>query len=243
LNEAETRAEHQTTSTWETLLEIGFAEVPGGLIYDLGDLELKAIIGPNRAFQDVVWFSGVMASSRKISHIEFQLPLFVESRDQCLGWLTWELDKYGDSGELLPLRDAEWLHQGRKYRHLLPHERSRIAYEARPKCSAETDWLKLALKTLARYVAEVEDHIAVEVGFDGNTLSFQIGDKSIILVASGEAWPSRYWLPAERLKSLPKRLRRPIEWIGIWNEQLSIGRYQYTGLVEIIQHKTEGLTP
>ena len=240
MNEAETRAEQQTTSTWETLLEIGFAEAPGGLVYDFGNLELKAFVGPNRVFQNVVWFMGVMAPSHSISDIEFQLPLLAESRDQCLSWLTWELDKYGDREVFLPESDVQWLHEGRRHRHLLPWERSRVAFDGRPKCHVDTDWLKLALKTLSRYLEEADDNIAVEVGFDGSALSFKIEDERIVLVASGAAWPSRYWLPAERLKSLPKRLRRPTEQIDVWNDRLSIGRNQFTGLAEINHEKTEG---
>lgn len=240
--------ENKTIATWNVLRDFGFAvdssvmsDAMPGLSYDFGNFKLSACSCMNLRFADVVLFTGCLASPRSISEVQFEIPQFVESRELCAAWIVWHLDGYADGRIFQPMREVAWLHEGRNYKHLLPWERERVnrereqeEYRARPHCTAQRDWLRLALKTLKEYLAKAEDVEPVEIGFDGKVLSFRLAGNVVVLAAEGSPWPTSFTLPAGKLRPLPKRLMSADIDVSVWRSRLNIDGSRYDGIVEVV---------
>ena len=136
-------------NTRELLLSLGFVEDPNvisddppGLSFDFGNLKLEASHVVNRWFQPIVLLSGIMASAGTLAAVECQLPREFESREHGIAWVTWCLDNHSDRA-FVPKRPVPWLSEGRAHRHLLPWERDRAGYQARPQCWVQRDFARL----------------------------------------------------------------------------------------------------
>jgi hypothetical protein len=130
-------------ATWDVLKEFGFQEdatvnplAPPGLSFDFGNFKLSACRVTNRWFADIVLFTGILSSSRNLTHVDFEIPQFVESKEQCAAYLVWFMDKLADGGIFQPTRETDWLSLGRAQKHLLPWERKREAREPSPPSKA-----------------------------------------------------------------------------------------------------------
>lgn len=232
--------EAEPIATWVVLQEFGFtpetsiySNLRPGLEYDFGKFTLSAALVMNRHFVDVVHFSGVIASSESIGEVEFEMPLLVESREQCAAWIAWHLAKFHQARVYRRGQFPAWLYQGAQQKHLLPWVRDMEEYRARPQCSAEREWLKLALRSLARYLTNIEDTELLEVAFDGDVLSFRLPGNQIVLAAKGAPWKSRFSIPAGKLRRLPKRIMSEYVEVSVWRSRLNIGRHSYDGVVEV----------
>jgi hypothetical protein len=101
-----------TTATWEMLLDLGFQ--PGEnkeRFYDFGDYKLFA--GPpgldwRRAIHAVP-FHGGWTTHRTWAWVEFDLPIEMESREQCTAFLAYYLDRYNCDGCFNPKVPTPWL--------------------------------------------------------------------------------------------------------------------------------------
>ena len=100
--------------------------------------------------------------------------------------------------------------------------------------------MKLALKTLAHHLAEVEDTEPVVIGFDGKVLLFRISGNLVVLAAEGSSWMSYFSLPAGKLRSLPKRLNSVNVEVSVWRSRLNIDRFRYDGIVETAWNSKQG---
>jgi hypothetical protein len=228
-------------STWEVLLALGFVEdqtvisdrTPG-LRFDFGNCKLSAGQCLSRRFVPVVYLSGVIADERSIREVAGELPLQFESAELALAWLVYGLDG-GASAGFTPTIAPPWLAEGRQLRHLLPRERYRAAYDARPHCYVQRNWVRLALKTLAEQLANVDDDTAVTIQFDGSVLTFCCAKKSIPMVAEGLAWTALYSIRAGALRQLPKRLMREWVEVSIWDSTLWIGNWRFSGATAVGQ--------
>ena len=60
-------------------------------------------------------------------------------------------------------------------------------------------------------------------------------NQSIIVQASGGAWPCRYNVPAKYLRERPKRLMNSLVNVSIWQDRLIIDRYRYPEVTENLE--------
>lgn len=228
-------------STWDVLLALGFVEdqtvisdrTPG-LSFDFGNCKLSAGQYLNRWAIPVVYLSGVIADKRSVGEVGGELPLQFESAEQGLACLVFCLDG-GASAGFTPAITPAWLAEGRRLRHLLPWERERAAYAGRPHCYVQRDWVRLALKTLADQLGNVDDDTAVTIQFDGSVLTFRCAEKTIPMVADGLAWTVLYSIRAGALRRLPKRLMRERVEVSIWDSTLRIGHSCFGGAIAVHQ--------
>jgi len=75
--------EADTMSTLDVLLDLGFepfADPLPGLRFDFGNFELRARQLINLKFQEVVAFSGVLATPRTVREVAFDIPPRIASR-------------------------------------------------------------------------------------------------------------------------------------------------------------------
>ncbi|MDP2646515.1 MAG: hypothetical protein Q8P24_16370 [Desulfobacterales bacterium] len=227
-------------AAWNILRDLGFVEDASvlsdtmpGLSFNFGKFKLKASLAMNMSFQKVVLFTGVLASKRSVSEIQFEMPQLMRSREQCAAWIAWNLDQCADDKVFQPVQEVAWLSEGRKHQNLLPQYVDLTAYKARPCCLVQRDWLRLALKALRDQISIEDDTALLEVGFEGGVLSFRCGGKVVALPAEGHPWTLRYTVPAGKLRKLPKRLMETQIDISIWDSRLTIGHWCYGGVMEM----------
>lgn len=180
----------------------------------------------NRNFQEVVSLSGVVATPRKMSAISHEMLPDIETRDEVAAHIGWALRNCITDLPNLP----GWLHTGVQNRSLLPWEQGRAAYEARPRCSIDREWFKLALKTLSAALQDNSPDADQQVAwsFDGEILRVRFGLVSIPIPATGHSWPSSYSVQATKLANLPKQFRSPSVEVSIWRDRLTLGNRQYS---------------
>lgn len=226
--------EREVVSTWELLKELGFHagtnpnSVPDReLEIDFGNLTLSASLSMSRYFQPVVQLTGIIATRRTLAKIDDQLPLELESRELGIAILVWCLDQAGD-GEFVPLKPFQFIAEGRLNRGLLPWERERAAYAARPYCSVARQWMRLALRTLGENLIECDAGTVCTFSFDGSALTIRCGEKPIIVAAEGVRWNETYSVKVEKPTSLPTRLMRDPVGISVFDGFLTIGNRRYT---------------
>ncbi|WP_137805888.1 hypothetical protein [Pseudomonas sp. G(2018)] len=188
-----------------------------GYFYDFGNFRLEAVQLTNQYFRQVFVFSGVIANTRSLRMINFQLPVEVESFEQGVALIA-----HGLGADFVPDVPTSWLTDGRSWASHLPGVRERIAYSARPHCVVEKDWFRVALRKLLDIGGSTEADALVSIGFDGEVLRFSCNGKVVICPATGSSWDETYSIRATQLEHLPKRLRDWVD-VSIWKDRLTIG--------------------
>ncbi|MDA1054538.1 MAG: hypothetical protein O3C40_29245 [Planctomycetota bacterium] len=231
-------------ATWDVLLELGFVPVADpmpGLVFDFGNLTLRATSLINLQFAEVVAFSGVLATPQTVAEIDFEMPRRIASRERCAAWIIWYMDQAAKGGVFHPGREVGWVAEGRQHEHLLPwvieqarREQRKAQYEARyharAYCIIARNWARLALNTLAGYLDKVSDETPVVFFFKDSVLTIRCNLEVIALAGSGDDWEKRYAIEAGQLRQLPKRLvDRHVE-VKILDERLFIGYQFYSGI-------------
>lgn len=233
-------------ATWDVLRSLGFqldatviSDQNPGLSFDFGNFKLSACSVKNKWFADIVLFTGILPTRRTLTQLDFEIPRFVESKEQCAAYIAWFLDRSADGGTFQPAKETDWLPLGRTQKRLLPWEREREArekddekYRTRPQCTVQREWLKLALKSLAHSLSQSAETDFVQITFDGEVLRFQLAKNLIVLPAEGSPWRSCFALPAGKLISLPKRLMAESINVSVWQCQLYIDRSKYDGVTK-----------
>jgi hypothetical protein len=86
-------------STHAALQALGFRSEPKvyseqetGLSYDFGSFQLTAARMMNLQMREAWHLSGLIATSRSVAQIEFEMPLQVDSAEQCAAWIAWALE-------------------------------------------------------------------------------------------------------------------------------------------------------
>lgn len=228
--------EDTSIATWALLPALGFhpdaevlSDVNPGLSCDFGNFRLSASYITNMSFQAVVLFTGAVSTPRAVSEIHFEMPRYVTSREQCAAWIVWHLVQFS----ILPAREYAWVAEGKHHQNLLPWVIDLVTYEARPQCTVQRPWMRLALRNLAEYLATLDDGALVELGFDGSVLSIRCGGKVVALPAEGKPWATHYMIPAEKLRHLPGRLMHERIGVSVWDSKLLIDRWVYEGVLEV----------
>lgn len=219
-------------ATMDVLRDFGFEPNRGpdygfdeSLVFDFGNFKLDADLGLNRHFRKVVFFSGNWSTGREMGLIEFELPCKVESRELCAALIAYRI---GDAPA-----EAGWLSEGRQNQDLLPWKIELAAYNARPHCTVQRDWLRLALRTLASQLASMGDEAPVLLDFKDRVLSILCAGKVIALPGEGASWTHQVMIPAGNLRHLPKRLLNKEVSVAVWESRLSIDRCSFAGVVEV----------
>lgn len=230
----------ETILTWDLLKDLGFQPDDEHhhkwgpvLSFDFGNYKLSAFCGmAKRGFAEVVVLDGVWANRRTISLSLDEMPLCVTSREQGIAWIVWCLDKEAPGKVFHPEHWVEWLAEGRQHRYLLPWEVDMASYNARPHCNVQRNWMRLALKNLAKLLVNTDDTTVVEFSFDGSVLQIRCFGEVVAMSASGKAWGTQFFIPAGKLRRLPKRLTQDHVEVSVHKGQLHIGPSSFEGARE-----------
>lgn len=219
--------------TWDLLRSLGFeddsealSEGGPGLSFDFGNLKLSARRVMGKSFSEVLLLTGVLETRRRIAKICDEMLPTIESREQGIALLAFFVDKATRMG-LDPQIVPNWLADGRKYRTLLPWEKERAEYAARPHCLVHRDWTRLALKTLTPHLNAAQDDAVVSFSFDGATLTMRCGTTTVPLPAEGKPWSQSYAVRAGSLRHLPKRFMGARFDVGVWKSRLTLEKWSY----------------
>lgn len=228
----------ETIITWDLLQSLGFCDkgdyfgVTPALSLDFGNFKLLAGRSVSKGFAEVVAFSGALKIPRTIGEVFFEMPLQVKSREQGVAWIVWNLDQASNGKIFHPTRNIDWVAEGRQHRYLLPWEVDMAAYNARPHCDVQRDWMRLALKNLAKLLVNTDDASAVEFSFDGSVLMIRCLGQVVAISAFGKAWTTEFMIPAGKLRYLPKRLMQDSVQVSIYKGRLEIGSSSFDGVME-----------
>lgn len=222
----------KSIATWDALLRLGFLQTDDfsgspSLVFDLGNFKLKATRMTNLYLKDVVSFNGLVSTARTIASIEFDMPLQVDSKEQCAAWIAWHLNKN------LPLREkliqnskADLLVIGLQNQETLPWLQESEAYRVRPQCSVERGWFRQALKTIKVNVSDAAPNSKITITFDGRVLSFFGGNWITPIPALGESWSEEYEIAVSDFY-FPARLMQETIHISVWKQCLTLGNRLY----------------
>jgi hypothetical protein len=236
-----------TTPTWNLLPSLGFepdstvvfSDILPGLSLDFGNFKLSAVAVTSPYSGEIVSFSGILATPRTLAEIHFELPRRMESLKQCAAWIVWNLDQHSGCGPFRPARHVGWIDEGRQNRRLLPWVLSSAEYEARPQCTVQRDWLRLALKTLGQHVASLPDNAIVVFSFDGSVFSIRCDKRVIAFPADGRPWTVCFKVEAKTLRQQSKRrLMQELVGVAIWKSRIEFGPWRYEGTVEPLNGKS-----
>jgi len=199
------------------------------IIFDFGILKLKATACMNLSCQQIVLFSGVIATPRTISEVHFELPQKVESVKLCAALIAWNLDQFS---EFRNIHHIDWLEDGRRNKTLLPWVKDLAAWNACPKCIVDRAWLRLALNKLGDHIASLPDDAKVAFTFDGSVFSIRFNGEVLALAGRGTRWTVGFSVRAGKLRRLPKRLMDERIQISIWRSHIRFGNHIYSGILE-----------
>lgn len=211
--------------TRDLLVSLGFMPVTDeytdqqpGYRYDFGNMVLRAKQIANLQLHPTMQFSGRWATPDRIGTIDFALLLEVESYEQGVAILAFNI---GD--DFTPSRSTPWLEQGRAWEAHLPGKREMRLFRARPQCHVEADWFRVAAKKL-RLIGETADQTkSCTVSFQDGVLKFDLSDTAVAMPATGSPWPMKFHLKAAALVHLSKRTPPIGVGLGVWQGRMTIG--------------------
>ncbi|MBI5771341.1 MAG: hypothetical protein HZA93_26440 [Verrucomicrobia bacterium] len=223
--------------TWDLLKGLGFqpdesvfSDIRPGLSFDFGNFKLSASAVLSRRFEEVVLFTGVLATARSLAEVQFEMPRQIESREKCAAWVAWNLDQAAGGG-FDPANEVAWLKIGRANLGLLPWYFDRHAYETRPSCSMEREWARPLFKKLKLILAELPDDALVRFSFDGEVLKIRANQIVLAAPASGAPWQNSYVATRATFPMLPRRLTRDPVTFSIWNGHLEMANWRFGTVV------------
>jgi hypothetical protein len=108
--------------------------------------------------------------------VDFEMPLEVESLEQGTAWVA-----YGVGEGFRPLHPTPWLEDGRAWHDRLPWVRRLEEYKARPTCSVEKDWFKVAAKKLRPLAGAASESDLLWFAFNGEPLKI-VGCGTAVIV-------------------------------------------------------------
>ncbi len=222
-----------SSSTLETLLELGFEDRPPeiqispasrwmvpehirspvvSVCYRFDNFDLVASPMTKRSGQEVVQLNGVIETPRSWTEVQGEIPADLRSASEAAAFVSYALQFQRSKLEPLP----EWFIEGERNRDIVyartdPEglERRR-AYEAAPKCFIEREYARPLRRILSREISRLLDEESVEMtfSFDGQVLSIERQGHTERVVASGDSWPSQYRVVVTPESKLPARFNR-----------------------------------
>ena len=224
-------------STHAALQALGFRfepkvypELETGLSYDFGDFQLTATRVMNLQVREAWHLFGLVAASRSVIQIEFEMPLQVDSAEQCAAWIAWALEHQLCNERLIASLNQELVILGLQHQSTLPWVRQQAAYAAHPNCWVERSWMRLLFKTLAGHVSKDDPDDRISIRFDGAVLSFHGQDWTIPVPASVNAWIATYIIKVRDFSSFPVRLMKTEIGVSVREDNLIIGNRLYRGI-------------
>jgi hypothetical protein len=158
---------NRRVETWGALQDLGFMPEDDffgcpSVSYDFGRFKLRATRTVSLRMQEVVSFDALISTPRTLRTIEFDMPLSVESNEQCAAWIAWHLNKnLPRREEIIPISKIDLLVFGLTHQATLPWERARLIrereaeeYRLRPSCIVDRAMIKLGLKALAKHLEQ-----------------------------------------------------------------------------------------
>lgn len=229
-----------TISTMDLLSEMGFdkkADSHNLYRYQIGRWELIASPCWNQFGADVVMLGGVISDGNEMSEMHVELPAQVESRELGFALVAWRVDNSFRSILKRWALEPWWLVEGRNYREHLPHVRyqqeakaQHARYMARPHCTVEREWARLALKRLRTLIDANGLQSHVTFAFDGRVLTIEYSSQAIPLPAQGQPWTDSYSINADAFQEFPKRFMKKDVTFGVWKSSFQIDANTYNGV-------------
>jgi hypothetical protein len=192
-----------------------------GYHYDFGNLVLHVSQVTNEYLRQTMLFTGTAYSPRSIGSVEFSLPLDVESYEQGVALIAYNIGQ-----DFKPTRPTPWLLLGRMWEEHLPGRRELRLFQQRPQCNVEADWFRVAVKKLMACGENAAEGAYFSVSFAGNVLTVALPDQQLVMPATGKDWPQAYQCLASGLRHLPRRTPSIGVSVSIWDGCLTIGRLQ-----------------
>ncbi|WP_420148586.1 hypothetical protein [Spirosoma sp.] len=215
-------------SLYEILKKIGFRSTSDSrLELDFGNFKLVAVEAMNRYLKDIVYFSGINQTERRLGLIEFEIPQEVDSFEQGVAFLSFKLGRDFEAKNV-----PAWYHQGLLWKSLLPWEQSKLAYSQKPSATIEHDYFKLIVQKMRKKSDEATEDDITTLSFNGNTLTINCLGERIIAPATGNPW-EEVSLKTRSLAHLPQRIKQQIGTIYIWESRLHVANYVLPLLTEL----------
>ena len=191
----------------------------GELVFDFGNLLLKALPCTNEYCAPAVLFSGLYQDSRSLRQISFEMPDRVESALQVQAWIA-----YGIGREFRPRNACPWLLEGAAAQELLPWEREMRAYNDRPLVFVCRRWMRLAAEDLRDAAKVAPERQVCMIDFDGRVLALDLGGRVVPVPADGKRpWEHSFTIQLKRLSALPKRWMMDPVPVEVWKERIRFG--------------------
>jgi hypothetical protein len=234
------RMKDATIPTWNLLPALGFqpddtivfSDIRPGLSLDFGNFKLSAAALVSPYSSEIISFSGIQATRDRLGEIEFELPRRVPSLKECAAWIVWSLDQQWENRVFRPARATQWIEEARRDRRLLPWVMSQAEFDARPQCTVQRDWLRLARKNLREHLGSLPDNAIVVFSFDGAVFSIRCNTKLIVFPAEGSPWTVCFRVEAKTLlQESKRRVMREHIGISIWKSRIEFGPWSFEGTV------------
>ncbi|MEO7049140.1 MAG: hypothetical protein ABI091_27795 [Ferruginibacter sp.] len=202
------------------LTEIGFLSFEGGLQFDFGNCKLKACKTWTLS-GDIICFFGYWRSERGMGEIAFDLPLRVESYEQGLALIAFNL-KNADFFKM-----PGWLKTGLEWQENLPWRKRQKEYEDNPKARIEHEWFRLIVKKLLAISKISIDNDITTFTFDGTILKIESNNLLLVCPGTGQAWLDSAIVKTKSLDFLPKRIQNKDVLIFLWERRLFIANRSF----------------
>ncbi|MBD2752498.1 hypothetical protein [Spirosoma validum] len=208
-------------------MEIGFKTISNsrttayngnaGFEFDFGNFKLEVIESMNRHFVEILQCSGINRTARKLTLIDFELPLEVESFEQGVAFISFGLGNRFDA-KIVPA----WYDQGLIWKHLLPWEKEKVAYNNKPSATIEHEYFRLMIRRMRKLSLLANEEDVTTFSFDGEIVRIVCADEKIVAPATGIPWQGSVSVRTKLLVNLPERVRNGFGHIFLWEERLYI---------------------
>lgn len=199
------------------LIKIGFLPTEDGLQFDFGNCKLKAIVGMSPQFFYGITFLGYWKTNRSMGQLDFALPLEVESYEQGIALIAYNLRKAE-----LKIK-PNWLMEGLSLSGLLPWEIERKKYRENPRAVIDHEWFRVIVKKLLEASKNSTEVDETTFSFDGSVLLIICNGVKIVCSGTGKIWQSTATVKTKSLDFLPKRISKKDVQIFILEDKLYIG--------------------
>jgi hypothetical protein len=199
------------------LIRIGFLPKEDGFQFDFGNCKLKAIEGLTPQFFYGFSFLGNWRTNRSIGQIDFALPLDVESYEQGIALIAYNL-RHAEL-EVKP----KWLIEGLLLSDILPWEIEKKKYRDNPRAIIEHEWFRIIVNKFLEASKNSTEVDETTFSFDGSVLQIVCNGIKIVCSGTGKNWQSTAIVKTKSLGFLPKRISNKSVQIFIWQEKLHIG--------------------